>query len=315
MKYEKIKSAAIKTARRRTKQQFDPKTGLWHWNVKNFHPKELKYRGIDQPPNADIITALSTLLNETLLLIPPVGVRYLITMDMREHMYKGRHFCKSRTSKHGDQNNDHVQQTSTSSDNGNPDERGKKRVFAECFYYNNVIPGRAAVTIASHILKREREVMIAVFTDEGIHTSALDRNLGFPEIENILINAMNGKVQLDAPIKWAMETNTKIDIFINMVDRPTRYMELGKKARVGRGPGGRYGPPPKSPSLEDHCPARALEKYRLQCNQPNSKLIVMSLASQRICTTDNNHSGILDIIGIDKYVPEVMDAFAKGKFN
>lgn len=70
-------------------------------------------------------------------------------------------------------------------------------------------------------------------------------------------------MQLDAPIEWATKTKQKFDIFINMVDRTTRYMELDKTARGGRGPGGRYGPPPSpDKNLVDHCPVRALERYR-----------------------------------------------------
>ncbi|GBP01562.1 hypothetical protein EVAR_101093_1 [Eumeta japonica] len=317
IKFKAMNSAATQSEHGHAEQMFDPALGIWKWVV-TPHPKQVKYCGIERPPNRDIITALYNLLNETWLLAPSLGVQYLITIDMREHMFKGKHFCKSHTSTHSNQHDDNLQQPSTSSgsngNNDNPDKIGKKHILANCFYDKNVVPGHAAIVIASHILKRERDVMIATFTDEGIQTIELDRNLDIFEVENILKSARKGKVQLDAPIKWAMETNKKIDVFINMIDRSTRYMELNKGARGGRGPGGYYGPPPFSPNLIDHCPARALEKYRLRCNKHDSKLIVMSLASHRICTSGDRHSGILDIIGIDEYVPKVLDAFIKGKF-
>lgn len=74
-----------------------------------------------------------------------------------------------------------------------------------------------------------------------------------------------GRVQLDAPIEWAINNKQKVDVFINMIDRSTRYMELDHTTRGGRGNGGRFGPPPvtkKNILLPDHCPVRALERYR-----------------------------------------------------
>lgn len=79
-------------------------------------------------------------------------------------------------------------------------------------------------------------------------------------------------MQLDAPIQWAAKKKEKVDVFINMVDRTTRYMELDVDARGGRGPGGRYGPPPPpTKDIPDRCPVRALEKYRKQVGHPNAK--------------------------------------------
>lgn len=45
------------------------------------------------------------------------------------------------------------------------------------------------------------------------------------------------------------------------------------------------------------------------------RLIVMSLASHRVATTDGSHEGVLDIIGIDEHVPKLMDAFVLGYFK
>ncbi|CAH2243811.1 jg12723 [Pararge aegeria aegeria] len=128
-------------------------------------------------------------------------------------------------------------------------------------------------------------------------------------------NANLGRVQLDAPIEWAAKNNENFDVFIHMVDRTTRYMELDRTARGGRGSGGRYGPPPaENKELIDHCPVRALERYRDKAVR-KAKLIVMSLASHRLETTDGSHEGILDIVGVDEHVPKVMDAFVLGQFE
>lgn len=41
----------------------------------------------------------------------------------------------------------------------------------------------------------------------------------------------------------------------------------------------------------------------------------MSLASHRSGTTDGSHEGVLDVIGIDEHVPQLLDAFALGLFK
>lgn len=45
------------------------------------------------------------------------------------------------------------------------------------------------------------------------------------------------------------------------------------------------------------------------------RLVVMSLASHRSSTTDGSHEGVLDVVGIDEHVPQVLDAFALGLFK
>ncbi|GBP29964.1 hypothetical protein EVAR_22862_1 [Eumeta japonica] len=48
MKFEKLKVAVEKTARRRTKQKLDSKTGLWEWTITKCHTKEVKYWGFEK---------------------------------------------------------------------------------------------------------------------------------------------------------------------------------------------------------------------------------------------------------------------------
>lgn len=45
MRHEKAKVAAEKEQRRRSRQIYDSKTGLWEWTTTRRHPKELKNWG------------------------------------------------------------------------------------------------------------------------------------------------------------------------------------------------------------------------------------------------------------------------------
>ncbi|XP_041974520.1 60 kDa SS-A/Ro ribonucleoprotein-like [Aricia agestis] len=314
MKYEKAKVAHEKQMRRRVRQIYDPKTDQWEWNVTRRHPKEVKNWGIDRPPNPEVLVALNKLIDQTWLLTPPTKARYLITLDMRHHMFKGRHFCKNlQVARKGKK----TTAKSTPSGSGEPEvekKESKKHLHAECFYNKHVTPGHAAIILALQILKREHNAKVAVFTDEGIQMVTIERNFSnIEEAEFVLRKANLGRVQLDAPIRWATESKQKFDVFINMIDRPSRYMELDVEDRGGRGPGGRFGPPPPE-DIVDHCPVRALQKYRTK-GVRDAKLIVLSLATHNSATTDGSHEGVLDIVGVDEHVPKLMDAFVLGQFK
>lgn len=324
-KAQKAKIAHEKEERRRLRQIFDPKTGLWEWSSTKRHPKEIKNWGIEKPPSQAIIASLNKLIDQSWLVSKPTKVRYLITMDMRHHMFKGRHFCKRyAVPKRGKKGTTTPASAPapvapTAGGDAEPKKESKKHLQAECFYNCAVTPGHVAIILALQLLKREKDVKLAVFTEEGIQMVTLERNFTNIEEAEFQLRKMNlGRVQLDAPIEWASKNKQKFDVFINMIDRATRYMELDHAARGGRGNGGRFGPPPvakKNVMLPDHCPVRALERYRKDVGDNTAKLIVMNLASHRVSTTDGSHEGVLDIVGIDEFVPKVMDAFALGQFK
>ena len=86
-------------------------------------------------------------------------------------------------------------------------------------------------------------------------------------------------------MKYATEHKIDIDVFIVYTDSDTGY------------------------GFTD--PATALKKYREKMEKPNAKLIVMAMTSNGFTIADTEDRGMLDIVGFDTGVPEMISAFVK----
>ncbi|CAK5095476.1 unnamed protein product [Meloidogyne enterolobii] len=62
-------------------------------------------------------------------------------------------------------------------------------------------------------------------------------------------------------------------------------------------------------SFDDIHPFEALKDYRQQMNIPNAKLIVMGMAANEFTIADPNDPGMLDIVGLDAAVPDLIRSF------
>jgi 60 kDa SS-A/Ro ribonucleoprotein len=61
-------------------------------------------------------------------------------------------------------------------------------------------------------------------------------------------------------------------------------------------------------------PFQALKEYRRVMNKPNAKLIVVGMTSTGFSIADPSDKGMLDVVGFDTAVPEVINAFIRGEF-
>lgn len=59
-------------------------------------------------------------------------------------------------------------------------------------------------------------------------------------------------------------------------------------------------------------PCKALTEYRQKVN-PTARLIVCAMQSNGFSIADPNDAGMLDIVGFDASVPEIISQFAKGE--
>ena len=60
-------------------------------------------------------------------------------------------------------------------------------------------------------------------------------------------------------------------------------------------------------------PFEAMKKYRKEMNLPNAKLIVMGMASNKFTIADPTDRNMLDVVGFDSGVPEIIRSFVLDK--
>ncbi|MHA1720092.1 MAG: TROVE domain-containing protein [Promethearchaeota archaeon] len=107
------------------------------------------------------------------------------------------------------------------------------------------------------------------------------------EVINKISNLPFGNTDCALPMLWAIENNVEIDCFIIYTDSETWYGEIH--------------------------PYQALQKYRNKFGIP-AKLIVVAMVSNGFTIADPNDGGMLDVVGFDTAVPEIIANFVRG-FN
>lgn len=96
-----------------------------------------------------------------------------------------------------------------------------------------------------------------------------------------------GSTDCAAPMLWAQEKRRAYDVFIVFTDSETW---------VGA----------------TH-PHQALVDYRKAMALPNAQLIVMGMTATRFTIADPDDAGMLDVVGLDAAVPELVRAFVMGE--
>ncbi len=93
-----------------------------------------------------------------------------------------------------------------------------------------------------------------------------------------------GRTDCALPMQYALEKRLPVDVFVVYTDSETWFGKVH--------------------------PSQALQKYRRKMGIP-AKLIVVSLAANKFSIADPNDAGMLDVVGFDASVPEVMADFAR----
>uniref|UniRef100_A0A1I8GVM1 TROVE domain-containing protein n=2 Tax=Macrostomum lignano TaxID=282301 RepID=A0A1I8GVM1_9PLAT len=97
-----------------------------------------------------------------------------------------------------------------------------------------------------------------------------------------------GSTDCAQPMLWALKQRRQFDLFVVLTDNETYF------GRVH--------------------PHEALVKYRNRMNLPESRLAVMAMTASKFSIADPKDPGMLDLVGFDASVPEILREFALGEF-
>lgn len=106
-----------------------------------------------------------------------------------------------------------------------------------------------------------------------------------PPLEDVLRGArpwFGGATDCSLPMTLALQQRLPIDVFVVLTDNETNANEIA--------------------------PAEALRRYR-EAMQIDAKLVVVAMTAGEITIADPNDSGMLDCVGFDSALPEVIQSF------
>lgn len=155
----------------------------------------------------------------------------------------------------------------------------------------NVIPGSDFVTAAMvsaamsmALLRKERYTKVVAFSDRLIE-APIDRDMDISTVVEKLKNITFGATDCAAPMKYAAENNIPVDVFSVWTDNET-WCGITK-------------------------PHTALQRYREKMGI-DAKLVVCGCTATEFTIADPMDPGMLDIVGFDSAVPQLIDEFSIG---
>lgn len=231
--------------------------------TENVHEKHRakKVAKLKLTPNKEIVKKLRTAFEQSFDHYPLTGARLVITLDNRHGMYTKKVLSK-HLSKH-----------------------------ISCF--------EASLIIALTYLKRERDVKILTYTDDGeidggIETLPLQRSMSFEDALQFCKTRQRKKTlnSLDLPWNFAQAKGFKADVFITITDSVIRNAPLGKP------------------------PTQAINAYKKALNISNVRHVVLGLANPKraLETLGPEEKRVLEVAGFTSNTAKVINEFIKGTF-
>lgn len=152
----------------------------------------------------------------------------------------------------------------------------------------------AESTIAGKIKCREASAAMALVTanvepryeilsfSNGVERLAISPKQRLDDVMNRVARLQASATNCAAPMIWALENNIPVDTFVIYTDNETNCSSMH--------------------------PAQALQQYRQKMGIP-TKLVVCAMVSGGFSIADPNDSGMLDVVGFDASVPNVISDF------
>ncbi|XP_058791736.1 RNA-binding protein RO60-like isoform X2 [Phymastichus coffea] len=156
-----------------------------------------------------------------------------------------------------------------------------------CWQCGNVNAAEAGCLIALSLLRAEKSVTVAIFTDNGIQCVDVDMNSTLVQMMRKLEPTNVEAIDLSKPMLWAAKENKSINVFINVVDQIYK----------------------KSDSSEE-----GIKAYREIMNIPKAKLVNCAMCASSTYDKQEYDTDILTVCGFDEKVPKIIEAFARSYF-
>ncbi len=131
-------------------------------------------------------------------------------------------------------------------------------------------------------LRTEPFVYALPFATEAIPTN-LTAHMSLSEIRRVL-RGLGGGTDCSAPITWASRNKVLVDTFVIMTDNETWAGSIH--------------------------PFQALKRYRTITGTP-ARLVVVAMTATRSSIGDQTDPDVLDVVGLDTSVPEVVNSFSR----
>jgi 60 kDa SS-A/Ro ribonucleoprotein len=145
-------------------------------------------------------------------------------------------------------------------------------------------PRVASAAMALVTAATEPNLTITAFADKMVRLNISARQR-LDDVVKTVSGLPFGRTDCALPMLWALDNGVKADAFIIYTDSETWYGKIH--------------------------PVQALQEYR-QKTGIRAKLIVVGMVSNQFTIADPNDAGMLDVVGFDTAVPQVMNDFIIG---
>ena len=142
-------------------------------------------------------------------------------------------------------------------------------------------PRVASAAMALVTAATESDVITIGFAHEMVRLNISPRQR-LDDVVKTVSGLPFGATDCALPMLWALDNGVKADAFIIYTDSETWYGKIH--------------------------PVQALREYRQKMGIP-AKLIVVGMVSNRFSIADPNDAGMLDVVGFDTAVPQVISDF------
>jgi 60 kDa SS-A/Ro ribonucleoprotein len=121
--------------------------------------------------------------------------------------------------------------------------------------------------------------------DPGLKPLSISPRQRLDDVVRYTGNLPFGGTDCALPMKWALKKKVEVDVFVVYTDSETWFGDIH--------------------------PVQALRQYRDKMGIP-AKLIVVAMTSNGFTIADPDDAGMLDVVGFDTAVPQLMSDFAVG---